>query len=330
MRHWVRNLAVAAACTGAIAAAALTTAAAGDTAPVDVSARAHAPGANTALAGHTAIIVVGAESFAAGPTFGVHVAVTLSPGITVLGLDNPNPRYACTWLANTAECDYIADGGAFPGPTPIHVQGLLVQLPNAVGSGSVTTVVSHAGGDPNPANDVATAAFAIFGGVQTVSRPPLNWSSQDATFEWRVGPRGSRTECKLDNGAFQPCSSPRTYHGLAAGPHTLNVRALDTGDPSPRSVSESWYIAGPGAPDTLIDAAPPVSTSSRSAAFAWHSTQAGSRFQCSLDGAAFAACSSPRTYNGLALGPHVLAVRAVNFAGEIDPSPASHTWTITP
>ena len=57
-------------------------------------------------------------------------------------------------------------------------------------------------------------------------------------------------------------------------------------------------------------------SSGRSASFSWSADQAGSRFACSLDGGAFAACSSPRTYRGLALGGHVLRVHAINFAGD--------------
>lgn len=330
MRYRVRLLAITAACAGAIAAGLLTTTASATSPGIDVGARAHRPDANTALAGHTVLVGVGAESYSAVQTFGVHLAVTLLPNLTVLGPAFPEPRWSCTWVANTASCDYVGDGGAFPGPASVHVFYLRVQLPNVVGTGSVTTAVTHSSPDPTPENDVATATFAIFGGAQTVSRPPLFTTLQEATFEWRVGPRGSRTECSLDNAPYQPCSSPRTYRGLAAGFHQLSVRALDTGDPSPYSVYETWNIGGPGAPDTLFDATPPASTSLRLAPFAWHSDQAGSRFQCSLDGAPFAPCSSPQTYRGLALGTHTLAVRAGNFAGQIDPTPASHTWTIVP
>ena len=327
MRHPGRRLAALALCAAAIGAGLATTTAtaSGD---IDVAARATWPGANNALAGHVVRVGIGAESYAPGPEFGVHVAATLTPGLVVTGVEDPANAWSCSWSLNTADCTFVANGGGFPGPTPVHMLTLVVQLFNHVVPASVTTTVTH-GADSNPANDVATAAFDVFGGVQTTSRPPEYGTSQSVTFAWRVGPVGSRTECKLDGGAFQACSSPRTYHGLAAGAHTLNVRALDTGDPSPRTVSEWFYIMGPGAPDTVIDSGPSPSTTSRSASFSWHATQAGSRYQCSLDGGAFGSCSSPRTYNGLALGPHVFAVRAVNFASETDVTPATVAWTIT-
>src|SRR5207249_4019211 len=52
-------------------------------------------------------------------------------------------------------------------------------------------------------------------------------------------------------------------------------------------------------------------------------------FECSLDGAPFALCTSPSPYAGLARTPHTFAVRAIDQADNPDPSPATRTWTIT-
>ena len=54
-------------------------------------------------------------------------------------------------------------------------------------------------------------------------------------------------------------------------------------------------------------------------------------FQCRLDSTDagdFVPCSSPHVVTGLSVGTHTFDVRAVDFSGNIDQTPATHTWTI--
>ena len=71
-----------------------------------------------------------------------------------------------------------------------------------------------------------------------------------------------------------------------------------------------------------------ATTSSTSATFSFTSTEGGSAFECALDAAAFSACASPESYSGLAAGSHSFQVRAIDGAGNADPTPASFAWTI--
>jgi hypothetical protein len=51
------------------------------------------------------------------------------------------------------------------------------------------------------------------------------------------------------------------------------------------------------------------------------------KFLCQLDGSAFSACSSGKTYSGLGQGSHTFAVEAQDKAGN-QSSATSFTWTI--
>lgn len=82
-------------------------------------------------------------------------------------------------------------------------------------------------------------------------------------------------------------------------------------------------------PDTAITSGPPASSTSTSASFAFTSTEANSTFQCSLDGAARAGCTSPQAYAGLAVVSHTFSVWATDPAGNTDPTPATQTWSVT-
>ncbi len=97
---------------------------------------------------------------------------------------------------------------------------------------------------------------------------------------------------------------------------------------------------------TCVDSAPPNTTitdnpsnpsASLDASFSFTGTDEFSpatalTFECQLDGSGFTACAAPtsHTYLGLAPGSHTFDVRAVDEAGNLDPSPATFTWTIAP
>lgn len=85
-------------------------------------------------------------------------------------------------------------------------------------------------------------------------------------------------------------------------------------------------------PDTTITTSPSNPSNSSSAVFSFTGTDTGgsgiASFECKFDGGNFAVCTNPQTYNGLSNGSHTFQVRAIDAAGNADPSPASFTWTI--
>lgn len=90
---------------------------------------------------------------------------------------------------------------------------------------------------------------------------------------------------------------------------------------------------GPGAgsrnaPRTSLRGTPAKRTRDRTPSFRFGSNEAGSTFQCKLDGKPFRACHSPFTSRRLNFGKHVFKVRARDDSGQLDPSPAAYAFRV--
>jgi hypothetical protein len=79
-------------------------------------------------------------------------------------------------------------------------------------------------------------------------------------------------------------------------------------------------------PTTTITGMPTNPSSVPNPQFTFTSSIAGSTFQCSLDGGATFACSSPTTVS-VGNGSHTFKVQAIGPGGNLDPVGATYTWT---
>ena len=85
------------------------------------------------------------------------------------------------------------------------------------------------------------------------------------------------------------------------------------------------------APDTTITSGPGegATVTASSVTFGFAGTPGDTaKLQCRLDAAAFTDCVSPHTFTGLGDGTHTAAFRAVDAAGNIDPTPAQRSFTV--
>jgi Tol biopolymer transport system component len=80
-------------------------------------------------------------------------------------------------------------------------------------------------------------------------------------------------------------------------------------------------------PDTQITLRPKQKTTVKAATFEFSSNRPGSTFECSLDGGAFTACTSPDTIK-VKKGKHTFSVRARDPAGTVDATPATFNWKV--
>ena len=262
-----------------------------DTTPPDVALTAPADGAS--VRGSVTISATAHDDTAVD-----HVDFLVDD--VVVGTDSTDFPYSMSWDSTS-----LADG-------PATITAIAVDT-----SGNRTTSASRTVTVDNTPPDTTIDA----GPTGTVG-------SASASFAFSATETGSTFGCTLDGGALTACTSPQTYSGLAEGAHTFTVRATDpAGNTDPSPASRTWTV-DTTAPDTTIDAGPSGIATSDTATFAFSATETGSTFGCTLDGGVLTACTSPKTYSGLAEGAHTFTVRATDPAGNTDPSPASRTWTV--
>jgi hypothetical protein len=116
----------------------------------------------------------------------------------------------------------------------------------------------------------------------------------------------------------------------AGGSYTVHVRAADN---LGNTTTAAGQLSLTFTIDTVAPPAPvitghPSDPDGSSATFSFTDSEAGVSFECKLDGAAYAACSSPQTYSDLAPGSHTFSVRAKDAAGNLS-GQTSFTWTAT-
>jgi hypothetical protein len=208
--------------------------------------------------------------------------------------------------------------------------------PLAEGSHNVRIRASNANGVGTPASYSWTVDLTA--PTASISNHPLDPSpGNSASFRYLSNDGGSKFECRLSppGGSFQACDTqPQAYSGLADGEYEFEVRTIDNaGNVQLVPTVFAWTVDNSlldeTPPETSILSKPPDPSASPAASFTYGSNEAGSSFQCKLDGGNFSGCPTGGiTYSGLAEGPHSFQVRAVDPSHNIDPTPAGYSFTV--
>ena len=182
----------------------------------------------------------------------------------------------------------------------------------------------------------------------TIDSGPANGSSITETvpsFTFSSNEPDATFQCALDGAAFAACASPQTTAALALGSHTFAARAIDPAantDPTPATrtftVAEPPPPGGGGGgggppandsdpPETTIGKQPKAKTTKRKAKFSLSSSEPGSTFECELDKGDFEPCAARQKFK-VKPGKHRAEFRAIDPAGNRDPTPAVAKWTV--
>jgi CSLREA domain-containing protein len=208
--------------------------------------------------------------------------------------------------------------------------GCEVGLP---GAGQVTANQTATNGDSSEM--ASPKAYIDLPPETTITAGPADGAATGSSpqFQFASSEPGSTFTCSVDGGAFTACTSPKALGPLPEGPHTFAVKAKDGTNNEDATPASRGFTVDTTPPQTQIDSGPAEgsTTDDTTPTFGFSATEAGSSFECRLDGAAFAACSGPgaeHTPAPLAEGQHTFEVRATDPAGNADQSPAARTFTL--
>jgi hypothetical protein len=180
---------------------------------------------------------------------------------------------------------------------------------------------------PLAAGGTAAATLKPIVTIDPTSTPRNPTNQTSATFRFSSTKQPSTFRCRLDDGRYRRCTSPKAYTSLREGEHTFRVRATDAAGQTGPAAIFSWTIdlTPPALPS--IGSAPPRSTTTTNATFSFSYSEAGVAFGCQFDGGVFVPCTSPTSYTRLAAGAHTFAVHAIDPAGNVGGA-ASYGWHV--
>lgn len=156
-------------------------------------------------------------------------------------------------------------------------------------------------------------------------------ASDSATFSFDSSDGDAAAfRCRLDDRGWGPCQSSgsQSYSGLDDGRHEFSVRAIDDAGNVDASPPKRAWTVDTKPPQTAIADGPSGTERSANATFELRASDPEASFECSLDGAAFEACDSPKRYSGLNDGQHTFRARAVDSVGNADATPSVRSWRI--
>jgi hypothetical protein len=174
----------------------------------------------------------------------------------------------------------------------------------------------------------APAAQAAAPDTEITKGPTDLIASKKATFKFKATKSGATFECRLNGGKWKDCESPKKLKRLKQGPHEFEVRARK-GRAVDKTPALAQFTVDTVPPETTMTSGPEDESDDYTPTFEFTSTDGGAIFECRMGSEGFASCSSPYSPEvPLTDDTYTFQVRAVDAAGNADPSPASDTFTV--
>ena len=227
-----------------------------------------------------------------------------------------------TYVAFAEQFDDTGNSGVSAARTfTVDTTPSLVSLAQPLdGNAGTDTTPSISGTAGTAAGDSATVTVKVYSGGVAVR---VLTATRSGAGGWSVD-----VSPALADGTYTVRAEQDDLAGNKGYSAVVSFTIATAAPPDPVVIVPAETATDTTAPDTSITGGPSSSTTATDASFAFSSSESPSTFECRLDAGAWSSCSSPRTYADLAQGAHVFDVRANDAAGNVDPSPASLSWTI--
>ncbi len=168
--------------------------------------------------------------------------------------------------------------------------------------------------------------------LSLLEKPESFTKSNQARFVFQARSQGSgikEIQCKIDNGAYGVCSSPKLLNNLSEGNHSFSIKAVNQAGGTSDVISHQWTV-DTRRPTLRITSHPEETTGYSSASFTFQAGDTGSglrEVQCKVDREPYRQCYNPISLNHLSEGVHTIMIRGGDKAGNSS-SVASYQWNV--
>ncbi|MDQ2969172.1 MAG: chitobiase/beta-hexosaminidase C-terminal domain-containing protein, partial [Actinomycetota bacterium] len=234
-------------------------------------------------------------------------------------------------LTSDACGSFSSDAGNYTSPDTSVTTGrcyrYTLTISDNVGSTSTPVTATAKVDTDNPSVNLTDPGTPVSGtvGLNATASDPST-TVQQVVFE--RAPAGSSTWTTIGTDTTSPYTASWDTTSLSDGLYDLRAVATDKVNHTSTSLVANRRVDNTP-PNTTIDSSPPSPSGNTTPTFTFSSNETGSTFECRVDGGGWTSCSSPLTISpALSQGTHTFDVRAIDQAGNIDPTPASYTWII--
>lgn len=188
-------------------------------------------------------------------------------------------------------------------------------------------------------NSLPTNSFAAGsqqeGSYTTSPNATINLAAADTPINFGTTANGVTAqqptyECSFNNAAFTACTTPVSLTGLTPGAKSFRVQVKDAaGNLSAAPIERKWTVVGAANQSVTLNTTPPAVSGVRDNTYTF-SPDNGTA-ECRIDptetnnsaGTGWTACTSPKTFTGLADGNHQVEIRSA--PGQV---PAVHNFAV--